>query len=96
MRPPPRRPTTSPKRFCEVTSSRSGLRITNISWDQIDKDLFALLPLGELLSFVNKPKEEVAISSEWSDHDADTLVHDAAATEEKLKDFWDWRHGVLK
>ena len=118
------------KQFCEVTSSRSGLRITNISWDQIDEDLYALLdrlapyvssggfvkfsceggtwamalyeqqallPLGELLSFVNKPKEEVAVSSQWGDrgHDGNTLVHDATATEEKLKDFWYWRHGVL-
>lgn len=117
------------QQFCEVTSSRSGLRITNISCDQIDEDLYALLgrlapyvssggfvkfggeggtwamavyeqrallPLGELLSFKNKP-QEVAVSSEWGDsgHDGNTLVHDATATEEKLKDFWYWRHGVL-
>lgn len=117
------------QQFCEVTSSRSGLRITNISWDQIDADLYALLdrlapyvssggfvkfsgeggtwamalyeqqallPLGELLSFKNKP-QEVAVSSQGGDrgHDGDDLVHDATATEEKLKDFWYWRHGVL-
>jgi len=117
------------QQFCEVTSSRSGLRIINISYDQIDEDLYALLgriapyvssggfvkfggeggtwamavyeqrallPLGELLSFENKP-QEVAVSSQWGDlgHDGNTLVHDAAATEEKLKDFWYWRHGVL-
>jgi hypothetical protein len=118
------------QQFCEVTSSRSGLRITDIRRDQIDEDLYALLdrlapyvssgsfvkfsgedrtwamavyeqqallPLGELLAFKKKP-QEVAVSSQWGDrgHDSNTLVHDATATEEKLKDFWYWRHGVLK